>query len=348
MNIRNTLVRHLSEPLWDLYERSVRLSSLRQLRRFQFCPADQILLRQQERLTLILHHAAATSGFYRHRLDELGLRREALFSTKDLQRLPVLSPAAVARHEEAMISSRWRRDQMTPYGTIHAESRIAQLVCDNRGVEWRHAADMLADEWCGWRLGEPVATVGGRPPCASGLKGRIRARLKDRRVHLEEGAMGAGELERFRADWRKLSPTLLSGPGPTLRRMVAVLGNSANWLRPAAVVVCSPRLRDEERAFLAQAFGARVFRRFTCDALGQIASECGPHQQLHVNAENIMVEILDPDDTPCAPGEIGRIVVTDLANYGLPLIRYDTGDRGALSGKACPCGRGLPLLDLWA
>lgn len=345
MNIRNALVRHISEPLWDLYERSARLSSLRRLRRFQYYPTVQVRLRQDERLAPILRHAAATSEYYRERFAAVGFRPGSAISANDLHHLPLLTQAEAVRHQEAMTSSRWRREQMTPYGTIDIDGRVAQLACDSRGVEWRHAADMLADEWSGWRLGDPVATVGGRPPITSGLKSRIRARLKDRRVHLDDEAMGAAELERFRTGWEALAPTLLSGPAPALIRLAEDLGADSRSLQPTAVVVNGSRLRDAERAFLAQAFSARVFHRYTCAALGQVASECDTHKRLHVNAENIVVEILRPDDAPCAPGEFGRIVVTDLANYGLPLIRYETGDSGALSLKACPCGRGLPILD---
>src|SRR5207237_7443085 len=44
-------------------------------------------------------------------------------------------------------------------------------------------------------------------------------------------------------------------------------------------------------------------------------------------------------------GEAGSIVITDLSNFGMPLIRYQVGDVGVLSDRACPCGRGLPLLE---
>jgi phenylacetate-CoA ligase len=37
-------------------------------------------------------------------------------------------------------------------------------------------------------------------------------------------------------------------------------------------------------------------------------------------------------------------VVTDLFNYGMPFVRYLTGDRAVAGWKACSCGRGLPLM----
>jgi phenylacetate-CoA ligase len=49
-------------------------------------------------------------------------------------------------------------------------------------------------------------------------------------------------------------------------------------------------------------------------------------------------------DEPVLPGEQGEIVVTNLMNYAMPLIRYRVGDIGTLGKEPCSCGRGLPLL----
>ena len=61
-------------------------------------------------------------------------------------------------------------------------------------------------------------------------------------------------------------------------------------------------------------------------------------------AEGYVMEILNDDSNPCGPGDIGRIIVTDLHNFATPLIRYDTGDYAEVA-PPCPCGRGLPSLQ---
>jgi phenylacetate-CoA ligase len=64
--------------------------------------------------------------------------------------------------------------------------------------------------------------------------------------------------------------------------------------------------------------------------------------RFHANAELCLVEILDDDGMPCAPGDAGRLVVTALRNPAMPLLRYDSGDLAEAVGGACPCGRTLP------
>ena len=62
-----------------------------------------------------------------------------------------------------------------------------------------------------------------------------------------------------------------------------------------------------------------------------------------MQAENALVEVVDDAGRPCAPGEVGRVLVTSLNNFATPLIRYELGDYAEV-GEPCSCGRGLPVL----
>ena len=82
---------------------------------------------------------------------------------------------------------------------------------------------------------------------------------------------------------------------------------------------------------------------YSSEEAGYIALQC-PLGAYHVQAENVLVEILDENGNACAPGEIGRVVITTLHNFAMPLIRYAIGDY-ARAGRPCACGRGLPVLQ---
>ena len=83
---------------------------------------------------------------------------------------------------------------------------------------------------------------------------------------------------------------------------------------------------------------------YSSQECGAIALQCPQGAGYHVMSESLIVEILDAEDEPCAPGETGRVVVTDLQNLASPVIRYDIGDYAQL-GESCSCGRGLLKLD---
>jgi phenylacetate-CoA ligase len=82
---------------------------------------------------------------------------------------------------------------------------------------------------------------------------------------------------------------------------------------------------------------------YSAQEVGYIALQCPRFEHYHVQAENLLVEILDEQDNSCEPGQIGRVIVSSLHNFAMPLIRYDIGDY-AEAGAQCACGRRLPVL----
>lgn len=104
-------------------------------------------------------------------------------------------------------------------------------------------------------------------------------------------------------------------------------------------------LIPSERKVIEAVFGVGVLDRYGCEEVSLIGCECEHHQGLHLNIEHLVIEFLDDQDQPVPMGTPGRIVVTDLMNKAMPLIRYQVEDVGVPSVKTCTCGRGLPLME---
>lgn len=101
----------------------------------------------------------------------------------------------------------------------------------------------------------------------------------------------------------------------------------------------TPDLRDA----CIRAWGVGLVDMYSTQEIGFIAVQCPAAETYHVQSESVYVEVLDGAGQPCAPGEIGQVVVSTLHNYAMPLLRYDVGDYAEV-GPPCPCGRGLPVL----
>ncbi len=102
-------------------------------------------------------------------------------------------------------------------------------------------------------------------------------------------------------------------------------------------------LSEDLRQRTLERLGVSIADTYSSEEAGIIAIQC-PHSGLyHTMAEGLLVEVLTPQDQPCAIGQVGRVVVTDLLNFASPIIRYDIGDYAEV-GTACGCGRGLPTL----
>ena len=104
--------------------------------------------------------------------------------------------------------------------------------------------------------------------------------------------------------------------------------------------ILAPALRDLCR----REWGVPVRDNYSCEELATLAITCPDGDHLHIHDDRVLVEVLDNDGHPCAPGETGRVVATGLLNFATPLIRYELGDR-AVAGAPCSCGRGLGVVE---
>ncbi len=100
---------------------------------------------------------------------------------------------------------------------------------------------------------------------------------------------------------------------------------------------------DSLRALCRKAWNVQLVDMYSCQEAGYLALQCPDHPHYHVQSENVLLEVIDDRGRPCAPGEVGRVLVTCLNNFATPLIRYEIGDYAEV-GEPCPCGRGLPVL----
>jgi phenylacetate-CoA ligase len=123
-----------------------------------------------------------------------------------------------------------------------------------------------------------------------------------------------------------------------------IIDHGLTPLQLPAVATTAEVLFPELRARIQTTLGAEVFDRLGCREVGNTAHECGAHDGLHVNAEHVVLEVVDHAGRAAPPSTEGEMLYTTLGNYCFPLIRYRVGDYAVAEAarSACPCGRGLP------
>jgi phenylacetate-coenzyme A ligase PaaK-like adenylate-forming protein len=145
-------------------------------------------------------------------------------------------------------------------------------------------------------------------------------------------------------DWLgEYQPSMLLGMAAVLECIALAAGDKL--LAVDRVLSISQQLPLPMEQLIAQNLSASVSENYGCNEIGLIASRCPVSHRFHIHVEHALVEILNDDDSPCAEGESGRLVVTGLNNPAMPLLRYDTGDYARRLGHRCECGRTLPSFD---
>jgi phenylacetate-CoA ligase len=134
---------------------------------------------------------------------------------------------------------------------------------------------------------------------------------------------------------------LITFPGTLETLVYACQGTPVDSL--VALRTISATLTEGMRSRIKSATGLHVAEAYGLNEIGIVAHRCEAGRY-HVNAEHCLIEIVDADGELCKAGESGRIVVTALRNFAMPLIRYDTGDIAVAVAGACSCGRTLPSI----
>ena len=135
---------------------------------------------------------------------------------------------------------------------------------------------------------------------------------------------------------------LLTYPS-NLQELAALHKKNGKQLHLKGISTLGENLSSETRVLARETFRCRVSDMYSSQEVGYIALQCPKHDHYHIQQESCMVEILDDNNQPCPPGTMGRVVVTTLQNYIMPLIRYEIGDY-AVPGEGCDCGITLPVI----
>jgi len=202
----------------------------------------------------------------------------------------------------------------------------------------KYLVKMRARRAAGVTLSDRIAILDAIPISAEGESLLERAgRL--RRVSVFRPP---AQLATMLADYRPASIYALPS---ALLEIARAIDAGAPHVRTHRIFTSGEILAGGARQAIKAAYGGELFDIYGTSETKEIAWECADGSR-HINADVVHVEILDERGAVVPIGTEGEIVVTLLMNRAMPLVRYRTGDRGALVGERCSCGRGAPLLGV--
>jgi len=313
----------------------------------QWWPQEKMVAWQRQQLNFLLNHARASTPFYKFRLNAV-FRSDGTIDWDRWHKIPIVKRADVLDHYDSILS----RTPRPEHGALHeyqssgstghpVKGLTTQWLIDTSaackwrsyqwaGVDWSQTLLATYQESPGRAIGEIVGPWG--PPW-------LESAQRGRQIYSPYHTLFPDRLrliEKFGARYHATTAA-------SAERLAEFSRAEGTLVRLEKILVRGGAVTDLLRADLRDTFGADVVEFYSSKECGAIAERCSLGH-FHINAETVLLEVLDAQGLPVAPGEAGRAVITPFASTAFPLIRYDQGDI-VVAGHPCACGRGLPVIE---
>jgi phenylacetate-CoA ligase len=303
---------------------------------------------QEERLGDILQRAATRVPYYREQWAERRRKGDETQWSR-IENWPVLKKDALRPDPRAFLADGCRTWTMYPEHTSGTTGTPLHLwrsrstvrgwygLCEARWCRWygltRH------DRWAniGGQLVVPIAQR--RPPFWIWNAPMHQLYMSSYHLAGDLTSFCFDALERYRVKY-------ILGYTSSLQALAIAAKEQKRGLRMEAVLTNAEPLYAHQRELISEVFQCPVRETYGMAEAVVASSECTAGK-LHLWPDAGITEVLDwQSDRPVAPGNVGRIVATGLLDPDMPLVRYETGDSGALDPDQgpCECGRTLPRL----
>jgi phenylacetate-CoA ligase len=294
------------------------------------------------RLRALLAHARASVPLHRERFDAAGFDPGVADLPGDLARLPPTTKADLVTEAPRLLAVGARLSELVDAQTGGTTGTPIPFLQTRASVAEKDAATRVLRERMGWAPGDAAALLWGAlqdaPAAPKGSWKRAARALWERRVMrslwLPAGELSDARLDEYAARLAAFRPRVLQAY-PSAADLLArrLLARGARVPIPLVVLTAEPVL-PEPRARIAEAFQATVRTFYGARECGWIAAETASCPRLHLNTAGVHLDV-EPD---------GRLLVTDLVNRAMPLVRYEIGDLGAIADARCGCGDPRPVV----
>jgi phenylacetate-CoA ligase len=346
--MNSLLAKQVIYPLIQVLRNERVYPHLRQVEQSQWLSGEELRSLQVAQLRNLFSHAKEYVPYYRKVFKDNGMDWREITGIDDVKSIPFLAKKTYQSNIAEFISEQNRgkidiRNTSGSSGIPLAVRKPREVFSRMRAVMYRYY------RWYGIDIGSRQGRILGHPLT---LKALLQEKVQDlllNKVRLDPAALSRKRVFRYlKGICDKPLDYLYGYPSA----MVAI----SDYAREAAfdlkdlgipVIICTgENLYEWQRCRLQDDFGSKVVNEYGSSEFGIIAFEC-PEGNLHLSSDNLLVELVkSPDHFEDDIDDVAEIVITDLFNFGVPLIRYRTGDLAVPSAEQdCACGRSLPIIS---
>lgn len=312
---------------------------LRALARFDALSRPEQLALQEMRIRTLLDHAYQTCPYYRLLFDQMGFRGVDWRQGQPIP-LPLLTSDLLRVNFESICSRAFRTDQLR-----RAETGDRLPVWrDLEGLRDKTALEYHFNRLAGFDQGMRVLRIAGAESDIdqpSSWQSRFYEETLRGRVNCGGGTLDDAHFSICLEKLNEQRSEIIYSDSSTLALFATWLRNSfRQWYKPRLIIAAGDAFSHEHRRIVEDTFECVVTAHYGSRDIGIIGSECPEGGRLHIHPWASYVALLPAGQSPAGP--LYRLVITDLLNFGMPLIHYDTTDCVLYDESPCACGSWYP------
>jgi phenylacetate-CoA ligase len=318
------------------------------LARTELMPAHELEAFRAPLLSQFLAHARHSTQYYRDRLDFNVCSLDEI--RKQWLQIPILTRAEAVASREKLISENMPDEfGAIADGQTSGSTGMPLQYRTNAGFKAANCA-LTERMFRWWRVDgnksfaqiihAPLESKGAPSRHGTTFQGWHTARPRGMKYSLSHIFDIDTQLQWLLAR----QPAYFASFSGIIRELAAISKERGFVIKFALVFSGAAVVDPETRSLCRAAFGAEIADTYGAQEAGHIAAQCPHCGEYHVSGDMSIIEILRDDGSPAESGEIGRVVVTPMHNYAMPLIRYELGDYAEVGTKNPRCGRTLPTL----
>jgi phenylacetate-CoA ligase len=291
-------------------------------------------------------YAYETTSYYRRLFSDARFNPYNLEKFDEIGVLPTIDKETIENHRAEMVSKDYDLNHLVVSHTGGTSSAPTRFYIDRNCNGMRIGRQLAILEQCGYNLGDRCGLIWGAHVDLVSQKHKGSLRLRARKFASAKEVLCCNvltekDLDDYYYVLRDFRPKVLYGyPNAIGQFADHIQERNFDPLCMEKVICTAEQLNKNNREKIRKAFHAEVFDLYCTREHGCVAFECREHKGYHIDTGSVHLEIPHTDRDGYGP-----IVITDLLNHGMPLIRNRIGDIGKISDTPCGCGIPLPLLE---
>ncbi len=347
MSLVSWLIRHTTLPAYLRHKGEAgQLSYLDKFAKFEKFSSYDIHQIQLKALHKLMMHVYRNCPYYREIFRNVGATPSDLETVEDLRKFPILTKDMIRRNLNDILAENIDPEERVRSSTGGSTGRPLVFFRDSICRDKKLAMQLNFMRWYGFQPGDKHLYFWGASQDydrSNTLKAKMVQRLATRRWFVNTDNLKTENFGKTIANLSGLKPALVSAYPNIIYSFAQKIEQENVRLHFDKIVVTAEQMYDHQREKIESVFNAEVFEQYGSREFGTIASECHYHDGMHYFAPGVILETVAKDGKPSGNG-LGNLLVTDLWNYAMPLIRYEVGDLVRLEPTFCKCGCELPRI----